>query len=355
MEDLKIEYINLDEIKPYEGNAKKHPKKQIEEIAASIKQFGMNDPIGIAGDTIIEGHGRYLALQLLGQTDHVPVIRLDHLSEEERAAYVHVHNKLTMDTGFDMKALTKDLEKITSIDMKSYGIDLSDPKYNLDLMHQTYKDNTRYSVLNILNLAKGQFPGEGKYDIPILDPVTELRPIDEWIGFNYVLSDNAPERKAVHFFVDDYQFERLWNNPEKYLEKLKRYAAVATPDFSPYGDMPNVLQIYNHYRKHWVGKWLQENGVTVIPTIRKSTDPRSDEWYLDGEPHNGIVLISSMWTGNDEIKDIFNLEYHRMRERLRPSKVLIYGKPLEDFDYGKHVEFIKSFTEKRWEWKDDQG
>lgn len=88
--------------------------------------------------------------------------------------------------------------------------------------------------------------------------------------------------------------------------------------------MPFAAQLWNHYRKHWVGAYLQRAGMTVIPTIRASTDPRSFEWFLDGEPHGGIVLISAMWTKNHEER--FHEKYKAMVETLNPCKVFVYGK-----------------------------
>lgn len=168
------------------------------------------------------------------------------------------------------------------------------------------------------------------------------------MGFNYVLSDKNPEGKGVHFFVDDYQFERVWNNPRAYIEKLKKYACVLSPDFSPYGDMPLATQIFNHYRKHWVARLWQMNGITVVPTIRASTDPRSFDFYLDGEPKGGIVAISSMWVKEEvEIYEAAKAEWDNMIRCLRPSKVLVYGKI---FPFMKHeyIERIEKFTERRW-------
>lgn len=98
MEDfrLKIEYININELKPYSKNAKKHPKKQIKLIKNSIESFGMCDPIAINNEKIIiEGHGRLEALKQLGY-DEVPCIRLDHLTDEERKAYTLAHNKVML-------------------------------------------------------------------------------------------------------------------------------------------------------------------------------------------------------------------------------------------------------------------
>lgn len=89
---------------------------------------------------------------------------------------------------------------------------------------------------------------------------------------------------GVHFFLDDYQFQRLWNTPDRYIESLQKFSCVLSPDFSLYTDYPTALQIYNHYRKHWIGAYLQLYGIEVIPTICWS-----DEKVLNG------VLTASLW------------------------------------------------------------
>ena len=123
MDKLKIEYVDIDSIKPYKNNAKLHPKEQIEQIKKSIEQFGMDDPIGIWKDEIVEGHGRLIACKELGYTE-VPIIRLDHLSDEERKAYTLAHNKLTMNSDFDLDILNDELDDILNIDMSDFGFDL---------------------------------------------------------------------------------------------------------------------------------------------------------------------------------------------------------------------------------------
>ena len=121
--ELKIEYIPIDELKEYENNAKLHPQEQIEQIKNSIKEFGMNDPIGIWKDNIIiEGHGRLMACKELGMTE-VPIIRLDNLTDEQRKAYTLVHNQTTMNTGFDIDILNEELANI-DLDMSEFGFDI---------------------------------------------------------------------------------------------------------------------------------------------------------------------------------------------------------------------------------------
>ena len=107
---MKIEKININEINEYSGNVKEHPEWQIEQIKNSIQEFGFNDPIAIdEKGIIIEGHGRYLALKELGYAE-VEVIRLNHLTEEQKTAYAIAHNKLTMNTEFDIEKLQYDLD-----------------------------------------------------------------------------------------------------------------------------------------------------------------------------------------------------------------------------------------------------
>lgn len=121
--ELKIEYVDIDNIKPYKNNAKLHPQEQIEQIKKSIEQFGMDDPIGIWKDEIVEGHGRLIACKELGYTE-VPIIRLDHLTDEERKAYTLAHNKLTMNSDFDLDILQEELNNFDTIDMSDYGFDI---------------------------------------------------------------------------------------------------------------------------------------------------------------------------------------------------------------------------------------
>lgn len=113
---MKIEKVKIKEIKLYENNAKIHPEWQVEQIKNSIIEFGFNDPIAIdENNVIIEGHGRYLALKELNYTE-VEIIRLDHLTESKKNAYILAHNKLTLNTAFDTDILKYELNKLRTED-----------------------------------------------------------------------------------------------------------------------------------------------------------------------------------------------------------------------------------------------
>ena len=130
---LKVEYVDIDTIKPYKNNAKLHPKEQIEQIKKSIENFGMNDPIGIWNNEIVEGHGRILACKELGYKQ-IPVIKLDHLTDEERKSYIIAHNKLTMNSDFDIDILRTELENLKELDF-----DLELTGFNVDELDDIFQ------------------------------------------------------------------------------------------------------------------------------------------------------------------------------------------------------------------------
>ena len=110
---MQIETVNIDNLTPYEKNAKLHPRDQIEQIKKSIEMYGNNDPIAVWGEKniIVEGHGRYTALHELGYKT-VDIIRLDHLTDEQRREYMLVHNQTTMNSGWDIDLLAGELEDL---------------------------------------------------------------------------------------------------------------------------------------------------------------------------------------------------------------------------------------------------
>lgn len=93
---------------------------------------------------------------------------------------------------------------------------------------------------------------------------------------------------------------------------------------------------------------MQEHEITVIPTIRASTDLRSFEWYLDGEPKHSIIAVSSMWLKEGtEIYAKWEQMYQMIADRLQPQKIFVYGEIPKNMKH-KNVERIEKFTEKRW-------
>lgn len=202
--------------------------------------------------------------------------------------------------------------------------------------------NSSRSKRNYENLERRIFDGVGQYGIPELQP-TQFKKCD-FIGFNYAKSCKDRAEKGIHFFVDDYQFNRLWTNIDGYLQMLSQFKCVMSPDFSTYTDFPKAIQIYNHYRKNWVGAYLQEYGIDVIPTISWSTKD-SFEWCFDGEPQGGCVAVSSQGCiASKEKRKLFLNGYYEMVTRLQPETIIFYGQVLDECK--GNIVRVKAFSER---------
>lgn len=187
-------------------------------------------------------------------------------------------------------------------------------------------------MLNFENLDKVVFDGIGQFSIPQITPVYEC-PSGTFIPVNFASSEKDPDDKIIHCFTDDYQFSRFWNIPDRYIPMLSRFRAVCAPDFSTYTDMPVAMQIYNHYRKHWIAAYWQMQGITVYPTISWS-DESSYAWCFDGEPRGRVVSVSSVGTQNSvESKRLFMRGYEAMMKALDPAWVIFYGNVPKECDW----------------------
>lgn len=291
MDELKIEYVDINSIKPYRRNAKRHPKDQIEKIKASMQAVGNLDPIGVWRGEIVEGHGRWLAARELGM-DKVPVIRLDMLTDEQRKYYGLAHNKITMESEFDTPVLNLELMELadTGLDLTLVGFDA--PKGNKRGKAKNHTDREedplprlQHNVFD--NFDRDFWPDvEGKYDIPVMEPIevsgTEFLRFCDWKEADDVSGTIA------HFYYDDYKFMTAWRDPDAYVDRLRHFKAVVAPDFSLYTDFPMALQIMSCYRRQWVGAYWQSLGLTVIPDVVWGEE-RSWEFCFDGIPQGGML------------------------------------------------------------------
>ncbi len=335
MENLKIEYIEIEKLTPYKNNSKIHTKEQVKHIANSIQQFGFNDPLGVAGsdNLVLEGNGRIEAANFLGMQE-LPCVRLDHLSEKEQRAYVIAHNSLNLETGFDSEALLEELEELqNNFDFKEFGIGceymdslqkINDPFYDELIKIQTE------------NLVRNQFGWNGKYNLPIIKKQDiDLTKIKLMNFSNTKYNDANNNKKTIHFFIHDYRFEYVYSNANIAVKKLKQYYCLLSPDFSLYIDMPLILQMYSTFKSRWCGAFWQSLGLNVVPTISWS-DSSSFDFCFDGIEKGSIVAVSTH--GNKKAKEAFMLGYNKMLEKIEPTAIICYGKQFPEM-VGKIIVF----------------
>lgn len=357
---MEIIKVKLKDIKPYEKNAKLHPKEQIEQIKQSILEFDNNDPIAIdENNVIIEGHGRYQALKELGYKE-VECIRLSHLTDEQKKAYMLVHNKLTMNSDFDYDILNLELDDILNIDMEQYGFEL-DYNYDNDIdddetYSRGYMDDQNANVRSVYMYNLDLFDETkvtGKYQMPIIKPTNHIP--KDFLPFHWVNSNRETTKDVcISFYIDDYRFGRIWNNPTKYLEILSRFDSVLMPDFSQYNDMPYSMKMWNNFKSKLLAQWWQDNGIEVIPIVQFSTRDTL-EWSFDGIPENSVISLSVQSVPKDKEgfeywKEVMNL----FIDTKKPKMLLLHGNETSlDFDFRVPTKYYRNKTLEIWS-KDDE-
>lgn len=191
----------------------------------------------------------------------------------------------------------------------------------------------------------------GRFDFPKVRG-TRLKRTDnlQLIGFNYATNLETEQKKGklVHFFLPDYRFKQVWNNPERYIPLFKQYKGIISPDFSVYTDMPLAMQIWNVYRIAWMSAFYQQQGIHVIPSLTWSTK-KSYKFCFDWVPKNSAVCISSVGCMADkEVTKLFLQGFEKALEEVNPAQVILYGKAIKEmYNLFPDLVRIPSFMEER--------
>ena len=136
--------------------------------------------------------------------------------------------------------------------------------------------------------------------------------------------------KTLHFYTDDFRFNRLWDNPRKYNKIIKRYKAVITPDFSVYQDMPTPLKIYNTYKNRWLGHYWQSLGVTVIPSVNWC-DLNSFTYCFQGIEEGSVISITCNTVRKTDVSFYYFIDgIKEILSYLKPCKIIVFGTRLRE-------------------------
>ena len=207
-----------------------------------------------------------------------------------------------------------------------------------------------YNYRTSQKLLRNQFPGKGKLKIPII-PKFQESPGDFddllLIGFDKThLEDQNHLDRMVHFFLYDYRFERVWKNPDNDIEKLSRYRAVLSPDFSMYLEMAPVMQRYNVFRNRWCGAYWASKGLRVIPTVNWG-DESTFDFCFEGIEKGSVVAVSTYMASEHDNrcdqKEWFMAGYNEMLRRIDPEKIICYNTPFPEMQGNIiHVDYERS-------------
>jgi DNA modification methylase len=196
MSQEQIQKLPIDTLIPYANNARVHSDKQILQIASSIKEFGFTNPVLIDKDNgIIAGHGRVEAARKLGHKE-VPVIRLEHLSEAQKKAYILADNKIAMNSTWDDQLLALELQTIGDL-----GI-------NLDF---TGFDESEISALTPQEITEGLTDEDAVPETPE-EPIT--KPGDIWIlGKHRLMCGDSTSMDAVDRLMNGAKVDLIFTDP----------------------------------------------------------------------------------------------------------------------------------------------
>ncbi len=188
--------------------------------------------------------------------------------------------------------------------------------------------NNSFLFRNDPLFLRNGFEKEGKYGFPTIQrQEINLDNID-LIAYSDVSSNDTRNlQKGVHFFIDDYRFEVMYNNPDKCFERLKKYSFILSPDYSLYAEMPIWRQIESVGKSRWVGAYFQNKGMLVIPTVSWST-VLSYEFCFKGIEKGSIVAIGMI--GCKRSKYDFLKGYNEMLRQIEPSAIICFGEPFEE-------------------------
>lgn len=139
----------------------------------------------------------------------------------------------------------------------------------------------------------------------------------------------------VHFFLYDYRFERVWKNPDSDIERLSRYKAALSPDFSMYLEMAPVIQLYNVFRNRWCGAYWASKGIRVIPTVNWGNESTFD-FCFEGIEKGSVAAVSTYMASehdnHQDQKEWFMAGYNEMLRRIEPERIICYHTPFPEMD-----------------------
>lgn len=179
------------------------------------------------------------------------------------------------------------------------------------------------------NFNLASFEVDNQYGFPELFPVEFPVDCAEWVDFETAKRKRDNSCNGLHFFIDDYKFQCLWNSPSRYVDFLASKDCVIMPDFSLYSNFPAALQIYNKYRNHWLAAYYSIKGVMIIPCVLATSADHFD-WLFDGLPKKSVLAVSDVGIAQArEDRFLFQNTYAEIIKRLDPIQILYFTRSMK--------------------------
>ena len=342
---MEIIKLRLDQLKPYEKNAKRHTDEQIQHIINSIERFGMNDPIGIWGEknVIVEGHGRYFALKKMGVKE-VDCIRLDHLSDEERKAYTLVHNQATLETPFDDDLLKIELDGIFDIDMSEFGFDIDlDEEKPIEIEEDEVPEEveTRCKLGDLWQLGEHRLICGDSTDPAVIDRLMDGVKADMCfqsppynIGKNARLNDRDDDNKYINYNDDNPEYRELLTATTENAINNSKYVGINIQMLS--GNKKDFVLWLSDFREYLcdIAIWYKDN---VAPAMARRVMNSAFEFVVFFSKENQSRAIGT----NDFRGTVSNVYQSHIQSGNEYSKIHSATFPV---NFAGH--FIDCFTNK---------
>lgn len=237
---LEIQYKNTVDLIPYANNSRLHDDSQVEQLVKSIKEFGFTNPILLDGtDTILAGHGRLMAAEILG-LETLPTIQLAHLTDEQKIAYVIADNKLALNAQWNNELLALELKNL-----KEIGYELALTGFDLD----------EIKAFDFSDDKKEYSDDENKYTDKVTSPTYEP------VGEKPDLTELYDDQKAMDLIVTVQQ--------SKLPEKEKQFLMAAASRHIVF-DYSKIANFYAHSSKEC--QELMEASALVIIDFNKAIE-----------------------------------------------------------------------------------
>jgi hypothetical protein len=338
------EQRRLRDLIPWERNPRQIKRNQAKRLIDSFNSFGQVEMIAIGpNNEVYNGHQR---LQVLMQTygpDYEVSVRVASrpLDEKEREKLVvYLHRGAVGEWDFDLLANEFDLEDLLEwgFEEKDFGI----------VRESEFAGNNEQDSLGIFSLKTDVvFPSNLTFNIPPLreDLLLEIPDdVQVWPGddladkaapsdnrivlLGYTMRKMSSDQAILAFYVDDYRFESLWSEPDRYVMKFLNAGIrkAISPNFSLWTDDPQAMRIWNTYRSRWLGRYMQEAGMRILPDVNWALE--SDFGYCFAGIPSGCdvsVQMNTIRAKNKEEVSNFIAGITEFVKQCRPSRILFYG------------------------------